>query len=156
MSLLDGIEKLITEHGSAAILKERIELANDKYAALEAELHESTARANALVEENKSLRENLEKANAELTELRNVMGDKQGSRLDEVKEKILVMISSRELYTRNIAQKLGIGEQVAMFHLEELEEAGFIGRSLSMMGTEFPWYLRQDARRYLVSNGLLV
>lgn|SRR5574340_180333 len=37
MGLLDGIEKLIVEHGSAAILKERIALANDKYAALEAE-----------------------------------------------------------------------------------------------------------------------
>lgn len=37
MGLLDGFEKLITEHGSAAILKERIALANDKYAILEAE-----------------------------------------------------------------------------------------------------------------------
>lgn len=35
--LLDSIEKLITEHGSAAILKERIALANDKYANLEME-----------------------------------------------------------------------------------------------------------------------
>lgn len=37
MGLLDGFEKLITEHGSAAILNERIALANDKYAILEAE-----------------------------------------------------------------------------------------------------------------------
>lgn len=42
MSLLDGLEKLINEHGSAAILKERIDLANDKYAALETKLHELT------------------------------------------------------------------------------------------------------------------
>ena len=35
MGLLDGFEKLINEHGSATILKERIALANDKYAALE-------------------------------------------------------------------------------------------------------------------------
>lgn len=35
MGLLDGIEKLITEHGSAAILKERLLLVADKYAALE-------------------------------------------------------------------------------------------------------------------------
>lgn len=37
MGLLDGIERLITEHGSAAILRERIALANDQYSALEAE-----------------------------------------------------------------------------------------------------------------------
>ena len=35
MGLLDGFEKLINEHGSAVILKERIELANDKYSSLE-------------------------------------------------------------------------------------------------------------------------
>ena len=37
MGLLDGLEKFINEHGSATILKERIALANDKYAALEAQ-----------------------------------------------------------------------------------------------------------------------
>ena len=37
MGLLDGLEKLINEHGSAVILKERIALANDKHAALESE-----------------------------------------------------------------------------------------------------------------------
>lgn len=35
MGLLEGMEKLITEHGSAAILRERIALARDQYAALE-------------------------------------------------------------------------------------------------------------------------
>jgi hypothetical protein len=35
MGLLDGFEKLINEHGSASILKERISLANDKYSLLE-------------------------------------------------------------------------------------------------------------------------
>lgn len=43
MGLLDGLERLITEHGSAAILRERIQLANDKHAALEAKLKESEA-----------------------------------------------------------------------------------------------------------------
>ena len=41
MGLLDGFEKLINEHGSAAILKERIALANDKYAELEKKLSDS-------------------------------------------------------------------------------------------------------------------
>lgn len=35
MGLLEGMEKLITEHGSAAILRERIALAREQYAALE-------------------------------------------------------------------------------------------------------------------------
>ena len=49
MGLLDGLEKLINEHGSAVILKERIALANDKYSALE-------AKNSVLEAENKILR----------------------------------------------------------------------------------------------------
>ncbi len=41
---LGEVEKLINEHGSAAILKERIALANDKYAALEAKVADLTAK----------------------------------------------------------------------------------------------------------------
>ena len=48
MGLLDSIEKLINEHGSATILKERIALANDKYTALEKKLSESELRASSL------------------------------------------------------------------------------------------------------------
>ncbi|HNV89130.1 MAG TPA: hypothetical protein PKL53_09230 [Methylotenera sp.] len=35
MGLLDGLEKLINEHGSATILKERIALLNDQHALVE-------------------------------------------------------------------------------------------------------------------------
>ncbi len=35
MGLLDGFEKLINEHGSSTILKERISLTNDKYSLFE-------------------------------------------------------------------------------------------------------------------------
>lgn len=57
MGFLDSIEKLITEHGSAAILKERIALANDKHAALEAE-------AKKLRQENEALRSDNEQFKA--------------------------------------------------------------------------------------------
>ena len=40
LSLFGNIEKLITEHGSAAVLRERITLAQEKYAALEKKLAE--------------------------------------------------------------------------------------------------------------------
>ncbi len=38
---LSEIERLITEHGSAAILKERLALASDQYSALEKKFTES-------------------------------------------------------------------------------------------------------------------
>ncbi len=60
MGFLDGIEKLITEHGSAVILKERIALASDQYAALEKKLAATEVRMNDLVVENERLKLDLE------------------------------------------------------------------------------------------------
>jgi len=60
LGFLDGIEKLITEHGSAAILKERIALASDQYAALEKESAASEVRSNDLQVENERLTLDLE------------------------------------------------------------------------------------------------
>ncbi|MEC5127849.1 hypothetical protein VSU19_13875 [Verrucomicrobiales bacterium BCK34] len=54
MSIFSDIEKLITEHGSASILKERLALAADKYSTLESE--NETLKA-----ENEALRLKLEK-----------------------------------------------------------------------------------------------
>lgn len=155
MGLLDGIEKLINEHGSATILKERIALAKDQYDALETKFEASALRVTQLESENKTLRHSLEKANAEIGNLRSAAEKVRGARLDEIKEKILVILAGREAYEQNIARELGIGNQVAAFHLEELESAGFIGRSLSMTGEEFPWYLVQEGRRYLVAHKLI-
>ena len=148
MGLLDGFEKLINEHGSAVILKERIALANDKYAALE-------QKANHLEAENKTLRHNLEQAQTEIQELKKLTEKSNENRLDDIKEKILSLLAVQDNYESNIAQNLGIGAQVAAFHLEELEDMGFIHRSLSMTGQVFPWRLVQEGRRYLVTHDLL-
>jgi hypothetical protein len=54
--IIGEIEKLINEHGSATILKERIALANDKYSALEKELSASNLREEELKSENQRLK----------------------------------------------------------------------------------------------------
>jgi hypothetical protein len=54
--VLGEIEKLINEHGSATILKERIGLAQDQYSALEKELAASKAREKEFETENLRLK----------------------------------------------------------------------------------------------------
>lgn len=63
MALLDGIEKLINEHGSATILRERIALANDKHAMLEEKIQDLESR-------NELLSQKLETAESELATLK--------------------------------------------------------------------------------------
>lgn len=76
MGLLDGFEKLINEHGSAAILKERIALANDKYSFLE-EKNTLLKRENEAIKkekenheyENQALQLNLQNAEQKIRQL---------------------------------------------------------------------------------------
>ena len=156
MGLLDGFEKLITEHGSAVILKERIALANDKYAALEQKLADSELRAKNLESDNQALRGDLQVATVEIQNLKKLSEKSHSNRLDEVKEKILALLAAQNSFEDNIVQALGISAQVAKFHLQDLSEMQFIYKSLSMTGQQFPWQLAQEGRRYMAKHGLLV
>lgn len=153
--ILGEIERLINEHGSASILKERLALASDQYGSLEKKLSEANLRNEQLQSENNSLRLDIDKAQEKIRNLEEQLIERHGKRLDEVKEKILVLLAAQDDYEHNIARTLGIGAQVAAFHLEELAEMEFIYRSLSMIGETFPWRLIQNGRRYLVTHGLI-
>lgn len=155
MGLFDGFEKLINEHGSAVILKERIALAEDKYAALEQKLSASELQKTELESTNKTLTDNLKKAEIEIQSLKKLTEVPPDNRLDEVKEKLLIQLAVGDSFESNLAQNIGISAQVAAFHLEELDSMEFIYRSLSMTGQTFPWRLIQEGRRYLIANKLI-
>lgn len=69
MGILDGFEKLINEHGSAAILKERIALANDQYSFLEKQKSLFESENTVLKTENQTLKFNLEQAEQKIRQL---------------------------------------------------------------------------------------
>ena len=111
MGLFDGIEKLINEHGSAVILKQRIDLANDKYSALEDKNSILEQKIALLEAENKSLRANLEKAEAKSETLRKLTTNTNGG-LDKVKVNIILLLAQQDSYQGNIVQKLSLNPQV--------------------------------------------
>lgn len=162
MGLLDGLEKLINEHGSATILKERIELANDKYAALEQKLADSELRAKQLESDNQALRSDLQEAKVEIQNLKKLTEKSHSDRLEEVKEKILLLVSNRpDLTGQQIAQAVGVGETVAIFHLEELLAAQMVRDSYTM-GSPITgakgkrmWAIIQAGRSYLIKHALI-
>ena len=69
MNPFSGIEKLINEHGSAVILKERLSLASDKYAMLELE-------KNALVIEVEKLQKMVEAQKEKIQQLEKTLSEK--------------------------------------------------------------------------------
>jgi hypothetical protein len=70
MEPFDSIEKLITEHGSAAILKERIKFAADQYAALERKSVEADVRNANLQAENQTLKAQLDECRNQIEAFR--------------------------------------------------------------------------------------
>ena len=156
MGLLDGLERLINEHGSAVILKERIALANDQYAALGQKFSTCEARVVQLEAENKALRLDLEQATIEIQNLKKLTENSHGQHLEDIKEKLLIALSpGQEALATQLAQDLGIGEQLATFHLEELAKTRFVSAVRFYTGRPTIWKLDQDGRGYLASHGLL-
>ena len=156
MGLLDGLEKLINEHGSASIMKERIELANDKFAALERRLSESEKRVEQVEREKQTLELETDKLKDKVKDLEQQLATPDTQRLEDVKEKLLIAVSSnREATAPQLGPIVGIGEQAAMFHLEELRNASFVSVSHFYTGQASIWRLAHEGRRYLVSHGLL-
>lgn len=75
MGLLDGFEKLINEHGSSVILKERISLANDKHSILESENSNLKQKVLVLESKNEALGLNLGEAKEKIRKLEKQISD---------------------------------------------------------------------------------
>ena len=158
--ILSEIERLISEHGSAAILKERLALASDQYSALEKKLVETNLRNEQLESENSGLRLELEKAQEKIRNLEEKLVERHGQRLDEIKEKILCFLAQHEEISEpHITRDLGLGEPLTKFHLDDLKTAKLINITALMAMTGRPrpptWRLTQEGRRYLATHGLL-
>lgn len=161
MGLMDGIEKLINEHGSSLILRERISLANDKYAALEkraADVKEENDALKIKLMEIQSENERLEDYNKQLmiqAENLEKSRSSHNNSLDKEKVEILMTLANQEWsLAKNIARSLGISIQVIQFHLDELENNEMVSSRLSM-GEREEWTLNHEGRRYLIKNKLI-
>jgi len=149
-SIFDGLEKLITEHGSAAILRERVALARERYDALEAEYSQLKAEHAALATE---LKKEREAANR----LRN-LASKGREQLNEDQEKILVHLSKVHGYTvaGRVSQHTGISMLKTEYHLKELRDEKYLDTPMVIRSDEPRNYkLGHRGREYLINHGLV-
>lgn len=162
-ALSEQLQKLINEHGSAAILRDHLALFKDQVLLLEKEnlgLHNETSAYKINEEKFNSDIEHLKKENEKLRSKiqeyeQTTNQPSHSDSIEEVKVKILLFMSKyEEIYAGNVASALGIGIQTAQFHLEELQETNMVDASYSM-GGETSWYLAQSGRKYLVRNNLI-
>ncbi|CSB29023.1 hypothetical protein R6I31_003279 [Vibrio cholerae] len=151
--MLDMIEKLINEHGSSTILKERLELFNDKYEALEAKLQNSEREVSLLKQENELLKHKV----AELENDLNAHSKKEQPIPEEQISILKLLFGSHDsVEERAIARHLNIDLGITKYHLNELETKYLIDASFTM-GNAFTgesgtvdYYITDAGRKYVV------
>ena len=144
MGLLTDILKEIPQ---AAVLKEKIADIEAKYAAADTE--------------NAILKDDLRKANAEITKLKKQVEEltHKDSELHAIEIKILQLLGAPN-YDRDARALSGyIGQQLTRveYHIGNLERDGYLKGSASIMaGIPTKYYLTHKGREYLVKNDLLL
>lgn len=164
MNIIEGLEKLINERGSAAIMKERLTLIQERYDALQEKLEASDALKAAAQAKCEALQRDLDAARAEIAEVRRLQDDadkqRQGQSLESDAETVLKVVcfhdGNSSEYVAGIAQ---LGQQVAKAHLDTLEAKKLVrGAHYSSWerGPQCDWSVTAAGRAYLMARGLLV
>jgi chromosome segregation ATPase len=155
--MLKMFEKLINEHGSSTILKERLELFSDKYSMLEEKLSVSEQR-NAIIEsENKKLESKLQQATQEIENLRQIIEssrkDSGQDKINDVEKQILKLFfeTNREISAAQIAGQFRINIGNAEYHINNLQTLGLLDASYNMM-EDTHYYISPEGRAYLIER----
>jgi len=154
--MLEMFEKLINEHGSSTILRERLELFSDKYAILEDKLEALSQKNSALEAENQSLRAQLEQAQNELEQLRNAIAanSSKSCQIDEDKQNILKILFEANTHATisQLASHLKINESVIQYHIDALKEGGLIDFGPLRINSPITYAISKEGRRYVVEE----
>ena len=153
--MLEMFEKLINEHGSSVILKERLELFSDKYSLLE-------EKAIRMEQRNQALETELQQAYEKIRELETTLDsfvDKQGQEgLHVDAQSILKLLFDAEgLAPEAIAHQMSMDVGIVQYHLDELGKQEFARISSVTMGSPFTgsrgavkWGITSEGRKIVV------
>jgi|ERR1043166_794322 hypothetical protein len=160
MGLLGDIEKLITEHGSAAILREKVSLLDLQRSTAIAErdsLATQLAKAKTCIETSEADKAQLQ---AELDEARQeikLLKQSSARELPEESEQMLVVIAnaSESLSKDQVIHHLRLPQARGDYFFDQLLTREFVNPSHGQMGRG--WFYRATAagREYLAKAGLL-
>jgi hypothetical protein len=162
--IFDDIGKLINEHGSATILKERIFLAADQYAILERKVHDLEAKMNALEHENARLQLDIQKCEEEKEGCQAQIDQTRTIPLNKNHEAVLIAVASCSgrdvsaiskycvLSVSEVSEKLNYLESASLVHQKR-------GGIKNPTPGGFPlavqvWYLSEKGHQCISANNL--
>jgi len=154
--MLEMFQKLINEHGSSVILKERLELINDKYEALEEKLENSNDKNKLLQQENELLKKQITDTQSQLSAAQPKVEALHKNEQDILK--LLFNVNNRvreEIISHELKLEIGI----LKYHLDELLDKQLLNNPTYIMGNAFTGTtgyrehaISKDGRKYVVKN----
>ena len=130
------LEKLINEHGSATILKERLGLKSDHIEALQREYSQIMEQQKELVSENRELRIKLDEAHAEIKRLQDQLQISTDSNTahefkpEEMKILEFLFKNDDHFALEFLAQVIGADSNTAKYYVNNLLDKEMLYRSL--------------------------
>jgi uncharacterized protein (DUF3084 family) len=155
MGIFDGLEKLITEHGSATVLRERLALAREQH---DSEVDALKSERDKVAAERDLLGTKLKDAQAEIQQLKQqVERLRPRDGLEDLEVSILKLLAEarHDLTAHDVARSLGAGITKIQFHLTQLEQGGFISGAHYYTGKASAYSIAHAGRGYLVQRGLV-
>ena len=145
-------EKLINEHGSSVILKERLQLFSDKYEVLE-------GKNQVLEGKNINLECELQTAKAKINELEKIIAltesNNTSDNISEEEKQILKFLfdTNTSHYSQDLARQFSIVIGKVEYHLNKLEDLDLI---YSQYNTMYPtsYQVSSGGQAYVVENGI--
>ena len=146
--MLDLIEKLINEHGSSTILRERLELISDRYNFLE-------EKNSLLSSKNSDLESKLEVAKKEISRLNEILKEQSSTheKLADIELKVLQFMfdSNNEHQVGQIASLLESDVSTAQYYLNELKDRKYIINFLNST-TPTTYKISKHGIKYIVES----
>ena len=164
-ALSEQVQKLINEHGSAAILRDHLSLFKDqliisekKFAALEIENTDLKSKVRTLESQLQNASKEIDRQKQAIESFKESQSAK---RYDEVTEKVIKLFfdAGRELPVNHVAGSLGIDINTALYHFDILLKDNLITQTMagfesSWTGTNDPdmFDLTSEGRKFVIEN----
>ena len=148
--MLDIFEKLINEHGSSVILRERLELFSDKYSMLEEKNKDLQTKI-------KDLESKLSEATSEVNRLTIIVNSKQqpkgALKLGEKETQIISYMfeNNNEYRIEQLAIIIGTDVNTAKYHINSLNENKLVHMILNM-GSPTKYKINDKGIKYVVES----
>ncbi len=149
--MLAMLEKLINEHGSSTILRERLELFSDKYSMLE-------EKNKHLNERNEILESQLQTAKEEIDKLQSIIDktntNQNNDGLAETTEEILKFLfdQNHDINLGHICNQFSLEKGVADYHIDNLMESGLITHGALFVNQPPSYRISKEGRKYIIEK----